>query len=120
MKKSAPKPSKKEKAEPALTTAAKTIGSTLGKLAAQVGFTSEPAAQSRQNARKGDIQQQYYEDAKQQLAEARTLKGKWSSAPPAVQNHLDEIISVYEGIVGHYEAGQFVTQLPVEPTERGE
>jgi hypothetical protein len=101
---------KTEQAEPALTTAAKAIGSTIGKLAAQAGITGESAG-SQQETAMADIQQQYYDNAQQQLAEARTLKAKWGSAPPAVQNHLDEIIAVYEGIVDRYEAGQFGTQL---------
>jgi hypothetical protein len=54
-----------------------------------------------------NIQQHYYEDAKQHAAEARELKTKWSSAPPAVQNHLDEIIMVYEAIIQRYESGEF-------------
>lgn len=53
------------------------------------------------------LQEQYYNDAKQQAAEARELKTKWSSAPPAVQNHLDEIIAVYDGIIQRYESGDF-------------
>jgi len=58
-----------------------------------------------------DLQQQYYEDAQQRAAEARALKEKWSSAPPAVQNSLDAIIAEFESIINHYESGDFRTQL---------
>jgi hypothetical protein len=116
MKKSKPKT---ERAEPVLKTAAKAIGSTIGKLAAQTGLASETAGGAQQTSTT-DIQQQYYENAQQQLAEARALKQKWNSAPPAVQNHLDEIIAVYEGIVDRYEAGQFGTQLSGDTPAREE
>jgi hypothetical protein len=107
-----------KKTESVLTTAAKAIGSTIGQLAAQAGLASERSAESHPTM--AEIQQKYYEDAQQQLTEARTLKEKWGSAPPAVQNHLDEIILVYEGIIGRYEEGLFSTQLHGETAAGGE